>query len=275
MSRVTAGAAESNFTTWRLLPYDLGPSDRHFALSDALARHAPVATVWAHSTNQPTVIVGAGQDEAAIDVAAMQSRGVGIVRRQAGGTSVFAGPGVLGVDVALPRGHPLVLVDVVESYRWLGEVWMHTMQRLGVDARIVSIDEARSSREADPRIEAAVRVACFGSLSPYEVVSGGRKLVGFAQVRRRAAVLWQSGIYLHFDAETLASLIAGGDARRIGAELHRRAVGLDEVLPSPPTLDVVVDAFLQSLTDVLDIKLRAGVWTAQELEAERLDTFSI
>jgi lipoate-protein ligase A len=226
--------------------------------------------VWAHSTDQPTVILGAGQQESAIDLAAVQSRGVRIVRRQAGGTSVFAGPGVLGVDVALPQGHPLVLADLVESYRWLGEVWRHAVRRLGVDARIVSIDEARSYREADPQIEAAVRMACFGSLSPYEVVSDGRKLVGLAQVRRRAAALWQSGIYLHFDADTLATLIAGGNGRTIGAELHRRAVGLDELLPNPPTLDLVVEAFLESLSDALGVIVRSGGWTTEELDSAAL-----
>jgi lipoate-protein ligase A len=250
---------------WRLLPYDVGPSDRHFALSDTLARRARVPTVWAHSTDQPTLILGAGQRDSAVDLEAARARGISVVRRQAGGTSVFAGPGVLGVDVALPMSHPLAIPDVVEAYRWIGDVWMDAMRKLGVAARTVSVEEARARASADdPRLEAAIRMACFGSVSPYEVISDGRKLVGLAQVRRREAVLWQCGVHVHFDPATLSSLMPGVDPRRVALELARRVVSLDELIVPAPQLQVVTNAFLGALTHGLDIDLRPGAWSDEE-----------
>jgi lipoate-protein ligase A len=38
--------------------------------------------------------------------------------------------------------------------------------------------------------------ACFAGLSPWEVVAGGRKIAGLAQVRRRQGVLLVGGVLL-------------------------------------------------------------------------------
>src|SRR5579884_1240557 len=127
---------------WRLLPYDNGPSGRHFALSEALVRRAPCPTVWWHSTRRPTLILGAAQRR--LDVSAARAAGVRIVQRSTGGTAVYAGPGVIGQDLFLPAGHPLNLADIVESYHWLGQVWLGALQTLGVSGHLVSVDEARS-----------------------------------------------------------------------------------------------------------------------------------
>ena len=80
-------------------------------------------TVWWHWTADPTVILGAGQLAAEVDLEACKAAGIHVVKRHSGGTTVYADPSLLGLDVALPPGHPLVEEDVVESYRWLGEVW--------------------------------------------------------------------------------------------------------------------------------------------------------
>jgi lipoate-protein ligase A len=252
--------------SWRLLPYDLGPSDRHFALSDALARHSRVPTVWAHSTDQPTLILGAGRCDPALELAATRAHGLRVVQRQAGGTAVFAGPGVLGVDIAVPSSHRLASPDVVEAYRWIGGVWEQAMRGLGIDARAVSVQEARAGfKTADPVVESAMRMACFGTLSPYEVVVHGRKLVGLAQVRRRGVVLWQSGVHVHFDAHALAALIPGQDGDQLSRELRHRAIGLDELISPAPALETIVQALLSSLTEQVGIELRPDPWTEQEL----------
>jgi lipoate-protein ligase A len=261
-----AAAPSDRRESWRLLPYHVGPSDLHFARSDALARRCHVPTVWAHSTDRPTLILGAAQREQGIDTEIVRARSIRLVRRQAGGTSVYAGPGVLGLDVALPVGHRLALSDVVEAYRWIGEVWAQTMQSLGVPARTVSIAEARDARPGDSAVELAVRMACFGTLSPYEVVVDGKKLVGLSQVRRRDCVLWQSGVHRHFDREGLAAILASDHLDRVRDELGCHALGLDEILAVPPDLPTIIRAFLDTLSDILTVKLQPGDWTEAELQ---------
>lgn len=245
--------------TWRLLPYDLGPSDRHFAISDALVRQAGSPTVWWHSTDEPSLILGAGQR--ALDVSAAERTGVRIVRRSAGGTAVYAGPGVLGQDVFLPADHPLALPDVVEAYRWLGDAWLEALESLGVTAELVSVDRARNQGPIDP----GVAMACFGSLSPYEVTAEGRKLVGLAQVRRARGVLLQAGIHLHFDPVSLARVLPAADTDSLAERLEEAAVGLDEVTPEPVSVADVMTAVNRSVEHVAGSRLLTEDWSAEEL----------
>jgi lipoate---protein ligase len=128
------------------------------------------------------------------------------VTRESGGGAVLVGPWLVGLSIALPPHHPLVAPSIVDSYRWLGEVHVDALRRLGVDAVALSPSDFRT-RSADGPVD--LRWACFGSLSPWEVVGrGGRKLVGLAQARRRTGVLLVAGTLTSTpDWTTLAELM--------------------------------------------------------------------
>src|SRR5262249_30966524 len=93
--------------------------------------------------------------------------------------------------------------------------------------------------------EALVRRACFGSLSPYEVAVGPRKLVGLSQVRRRAGGLFQVGLPLMWEADMLADLLAhDADERgRLVRLLDERACGLGDVLAIEPPVEEIIAEF--------------------------------
>ena len=254
---------------WRLLPYHVGSSTWHFALSDALVRHAPVATVWWHSTQQPTLILGAGQSWSSVDLAACRQARIRLVKRSAGGTAVYAARGVLGLDVALPVDDPLAGPDVVEAYRWLGEVWTDAVRSLGAPARLVTLAEAQQASRRSQPLDDVVRMACFGALSPYEVAVGHRKLVGLAQVRRRRNVLLQAGVHLSFDAAGLAALLATPDRAQLCSALQEAVVGLDAVTPARSDEEDVIAAVHRSLARLRSVALADGAWTETELEHAR------
>ena len=264
--------------SWRLLPYDVGSSRRHVALGDALVRLVRRPTIWWHTTDRPTLVLGAGQTLRDVDLPACEEAGVLVVKRQAGGTSVYAASGVLGLDVALPAGHPPITSDVLEAYRWIGHVWADALRQLGVPCRVVEIAEARAAPRWPAAVQRSVQLACFGSLSPYEVVAGSRKLVGLAQVRRRAGTLVQCGIYAHFDADRLSSLLAVPDRPAVVAALQEAAVGLDQVAPPGVTLEEVRNAWEASLSRLHGVRLQPGDWSDEELahacEVERSEATS-
>lgn len=247
---------------WRHLSYHVGRSDCHFALSDALVRLAHTPTIWWHATRQPTLILGPTQGH--FDIAACQQAGILVVQRQAGGTAVYAEGGVLGLDIVVPSGHELASTDILEAYRWLGTVWATSLQSFGIPARPVDIEEARSASRTRGT-ERVIQMACFGSLSPYEVVVSGRKLVGLAQVRRRAGVLFQSAIHLRFDAQRLGGLLPSVSTPDIVKELREVAVGLEEVSPRPITECDVMCAFEHSLRNIVGAQIEVGAWTVEEL----------
>lgn len=249
---------------WRLLPFDRGRSDEHFARGDALARLAAVPTVWWHATDAPTLILGAGQrftDE-------MENRclelGVSVVKRQSGGTAIYADPDVLGLDIALPPHHRLVGTDVVMNYRWLGEVWVLTLTALGVAASLVGVEEAREAEKPPAEIASALEAACFGTLSPFEVAVEGRKLVGLAQVRRRTGVLLQSAIHLHFDRDRLAALIAPRSAANLSRALRKVSASLDESSSGKVSGEEIRREFSRQLEEAQHVRLREGAWSSEE-----------
>lgn len=254
---------------WRSLPASAASPVDELAAADALlaglALQPQPALRWYESA-APALVIGSGQRPAEIDLAACRSAGVSLHRRASGGTAVLFVPGFVMQDLAIPITHPLYHHDVSESYRWLGEVWALALGRLGLAADLVDIGAARSDAQQAP---ALVRRACFGGRSPYEVLVGGRKLVGFSQIRRRAGALFQVGLYGRWPGAALAGLLALSEPERQALVdlLEARVVGLDALLPAPPGLDAVADAFAAALAERHGVVLEPAPWRADELAA--------
>jgi lipoate-protein ligase A len=180
---------------------------------------------------------------------------------------------MLALDAALPAAHPLAGHDVVQAYRWLGAAFAATLRKIApaiTDASagatyrtagpgciiLVGVAEARAdqqARRAAPEgSPGALRsLACFGSLSPYEVAlahAAGptvRKLVGLSQVRKRGMVLYQAGMYTRHSGAHLASLLAlpAGSKERLAAELDRRVATLEQIGLRPEDLPELMATF--------------------------------
>ena len=115
-----------------------------------------------------------------------------VLVRESGGGAVLTGPWLVSASVVLPLEHPWLVGGLLESYRRLGQLHVAALQVCGISARALPPQEL-------PRIHAngaatPVDWACFGGLSPWEVVNAeGRKLVGLAQRRRQTGVLLVAG----------------------------------------------------------------------------------
>ena len=259
------GQSVSRIATWRVLPPDGGSAGHHFRQSDALSRLAERPTLWWHWTHIPTLVIGAGQSRHEVDLEACARAGIEIVKRGSGGTAVYADSQLLGLDIALPPGHSLAGMDVVESYRWLGEAWLRALRLLGVNGRLVSIQEARALKHSRDRLDEILRLACFGSLAPYEVAVGNRKLVGLSQIRRGRRVLFQCGVYQRFDAALVTGLLRGSARAVATRQLDSLATSLHAASGRDIGRQEVMDAFLSALRDLFEVTGDAGTWTPAEL----------
>ena len=68
-------------------------------------------------------------------------------KRRSGGGAVLSDATLLLLDIALPPRDPLYREDVTESYRWLAEVWVAALGRVGLGARVLPVAEARAAGE--------------------------------------------------------------------------------------------------------------------------------
>ncbi len=240
-------------TNWHIYPLTIADQQRHIEQSEHLLNgiqpdDRPIL-YW--SIADPTgLVLGFSQKHSILNPASLTSLALPIYHRRAGGTAVLVGPHLLSLDVILPAGHPLIHSDIVESYRWFGEAWVAALRQLGVQARSVPPAEAHAQRTLRKQPESSAYEllmyrACYGSLSPYEVVVGQRKVVGFDMVRRRVGTLLQAGIVLHWDTTLLAYLLGHTEEeqRLLRTGLQQRAVGLDTLTGRIISSAEVISAF--------------------------------
>lgn len=151
---------------------------------------------------------------------------VELLERKAGGGVVLTGQGMVSASIVLPHGHPLLCESLVGCYRWLGQLHVAALAELGVAAYALP---ANALPLANAMMDVAVvRWACFGGLSPWEVVDAGyRKLVGLAQRRQRSGVLLVAGTLVGATDWRLLCDVMGHPEDE--AVLRRRTVSCEEL----------------------------------------------
>jgi lipoate-protein ligase A len=158
---------------------------------------APQWRVWSYE--QPALVLGCSQHALHESLlAAPGGLAVEALLRESGGGAVLAGPWLLGLSLALPGNHPWLSRGLLESYRHVGQLFADTLNDLGMPVQ--SLAPARISTlqaQFAARGLPALGWACFGNLSPWEVVDAqGRKIVGLAQRRRKTGGLLVAGLLI-------------------------------------------------------------------------------
>jgi lipoate-protein ligase A len=209
---------------------------------------SPVARLWRYDA--PAVVLGCSQRRllATVD----DSPELPVLLRDSGGGAVLVGPWMLGLSVALPAAHALVRGGPVPAYRWLGEALAGVLRRFGIAAAALPPGALVAPRADDP-----LAWACYGGLSPWEVVAHDRKLVGLAQVRRRCGVLLVGGLLLAPPPWALLCGVLGrpeADARALAA----RTTSVQEAAGH----DVPIEALAAAVDQAL-----VHAWQAEAAEA--------
>lgn len=242
--------------TWRLLMEPAAPGAHNMAVDEALlmaAIRSGPPTMRFYAWQPACLSLGHFQDVSSVDIPRCLALGIDVVRRPTGGRAVLHADEVT-YSVTLPPGHHLNAIGVTESYRLLNQGFACAMRRLGVRAELVRGTTNESPRQG----VATLRTACFDSPSWQELVGGGRKFVGSAQVRRLGALLQHGSIPLTLDAQLLYSLFrfdSDDERKRAVAHLKRHATGLNELghgAFSPPR---VVTAVIAGMEEALDVRL--------------------
>jgi lipoate-protein ligase A len=206
----------------------------------------PRFRIWTYQS--PAVVLGNAQRSLRNSIEQRANGRVELLQRQAGGGVVLTGPWMVSTSIILPYGHPLLCDSLVACYRWLGQLHAAALTEFGVPAYALP---AQALPAANAMIDVrTVSWACFGGLSPWEVVDAGyRKLVGLAQRRRHAGVLLVAGTLIGATDWRLLCEVMGYPEDE--AILRRRTVSAGELAGSL----IEPERFASVLTRLIDSSL--------------------
>jgi len=197
---------------WRLLRDGARDGAENMARDEALldsAERGSPPTLRLYAWTRPTLSLGAHQPGSDADLDACRRLGVDLVRRPTGGGAVLH-DAELTYAVAAQVGQGPFPASVIGVYERIAAALVAGLEGLGVSA-----ESARTAGAGRSPAD------CFARPSSREILVGGRKLIGSAQVRRRGAFLQHGSILIAFDPLRLASVLPAGEADAGGgAMLH-------------------------------------------------------
>lgn len=242
------------------------------ALDEALmlGQQAPGAapTLRFYTWRPACVTIGYFQRATAeVDLPACREAGVDLVRRPTGGRAVLH-EDELTYSVAvrqswLPGG-------VLESYAALCAGLGQGMRFLGIEGHW-----ARGGSRPRPgggEDGSGSGAACFDAASWYEILVGGRKIIGSAQTRAGGVILQHGSLLLGFDPVRLAGLLRPGPTgrrERLAEGLGRSVTSVGEQLGRRPAPGEVARALACGMAQALGLTLYVGSYTAAELQLAR------
>ena len=252
--------------TWHLIRTPPLPGAMNMAIDEALVEaveagtHPPTLRLYAWAP--PCLSLGHAQPAADANPDALHHLGWDLVRRATGGRAILH-TDELTYAIVAPETHPLMVGGVLPSYRRLSRGLAAGLRALG----------AQVKADAEYPAEPTLGPVCFEVPSNYEITSGGRKLMGSAQWRRRGVVLQHGSLPLTGDIARIvrALRVTHGTPSEIEARVRSRALTLSEALGREVEWSEAARALAEGFAAALPMRLvEAGLGEAERRRAEAL-----
>lgn len=253
---------------WRLIYDSPAIGAWNMAVDEAILQAVSVGeqppTLRVYAWDPFCLSLGYGQPVGDVDDVRLQAHGWHVVRRPTGGRAILHGD-ELTYSVSLPIDHELAQGDVIASYRRLSEALVAALMQLGLTPQ--SEKQAKSNGSSRGPV-------CFEVPSHYEITSQGRKLIGSAQVRRKAGILQHGTLPLYGDVGRICEALQFDDeaAREAGkVKVRERAITLSEALGSDVDWLTAADALVAGFSEAFGLTFEMGHLSKSELNcAEQL-----
>jgi lipoate-protein ligase A len=214
---------------------------------------------------QPACLsLGYAQSYKDVDVERLKANGWDVVRRATGGRAILH-TDELTYSVTAPPDEPRVVGSVLESYSRLAGALIVAVRSLGLPVEM---------KEYASPSGAGKGPVCFEVPSAYEIVVGGKKLIGSAQARKKEGVL-QHGtfpLYGNLTRITQALVFPDEQARATAAQkLLARATTAESVTGQVIAWETAAKAFVSAFESQLGLCFERGELTeAETARAEEL-----
>jgi lipoate-protein ligase A len=188
---------------WRLIPFDRFSAFENMATDEAILeegqRSEGPPTLRFYGWRGPAVSIGYFQDlRREINCDFCHKSGIDIVRRPTGGKAVFHDSELTYSFVAHKR-NSLFSSDIMENYGTISRCIARGLAKAGIEAALVEEGRGSPSGSRDS--------FCFSIPLRNELLAGGKKICGSAQLRSRSAFLQHGSILLDFDPEMTARVM--------------------------------------------------------------------
>ena len=247
---------------WRLYLSPPALGAWNMAVDEAILEHVgrgeALPTLRLYSWNPPCLSLGRAQPFADVDVASLQSNGWDVVRRPTGGRAILH-TDELTYSVIAPPDNPHVAGTLLESYRHLAQALLAALRSLNMP---VDMKEGKADQgsQANP--------ICFETPSTYEITSGGKKLIGSAQARRKDGALQHGSLPLTGDLARITQALNFPDAesrQRAAEKLLARASTAESALGQAVDWETVSKAFVHGFESALGITLERDELSRSEI----------
>jgi len=257
-------------TPWRLIYTPPARGSWNMAVDEALLEStrsgAEPPTLRLYSWEPACLSLGFAQSFGDVDYPRLQEHGWELVRRPTGGRAILH-TDELTYSVTGPQDEPRLEGSVLESYRRLSQALLDALHQLNVPAESAGVHVSPAAgalaNGADPK-----GPVCFEVPSDYEIVVGGKKLIGSAQARRKGGVLQHGSLPLVGDLSRIVQglVFTSEPEREQAAErvLHR-ATTVETVLGLPISWEAAAEAIAKGFEKVLDLRLIVQELTPSEL----------
>jgi len=165
-----------------------------------------VPTVRMYRWKPACLSLGIHQRDGRVDYPSCRRDGVDVVRRPTGGRAVLHADEAT-YSIVVPEESEWGGLPKQELYRRVSESIVLGLSRLGLPVSY----EKRSLPPPSPR-DASASMSCFGSAARWEILLGGRKLVGSAQKIGPSGVLQHGSILTGDGHRRLPLYLSGGAA---------------------------------------------------------------
>jgi lipoate-protein ligase A len=241
-------------TIWRLIQDSPAPGAWNMAVDEAVLQAAGnnevPATLRLYAWEPACLSLGYAQGIDEIDTGRIQSLGWELVRRPTGGQAILH-VDELTYAVIGQVTEPRLAGDVLESYQRLSSALLAALEILGIPALALPRPDLVGKGTSKNPI-------CFEVPSNYEVIVGGKKLVGSAQARKHGGVLQHGTLPLYGDLSRITQVLHfPNEAERELAARHllMRATTVEQVLGKKVTWNEAAQAFIMAFQQNLNINL--------------------
>lgn len=201
--------------SWRLLlDLDGRPGWQNMALDQALLARAGRGERWLRLYRWAPHCLSFGRHEPALrryHRADIEARGLDVVRRPTGGRAVWHAD-ELTYALAAPA----------EPFGGLRQAYQEIHRMLLAALRLLGVSAGLAPARASVPVDAG---SCFASPAGGEIVVGGRKLVGSAQLREGGALLQHGSLLLGGGQSVVREVTRGGAPPDLAGSLLETAAG--------------------------------------------------